>query len=219
MTTVLAILAIIVLVPGGFVAVAMAVLGYRAISLARKGDPDWHPSWRVLLWARVWDFILGIDPKLHLGILHQEGASTLRAPTPEEAAFLVDLWRVPPLVYPLGDVGDSRGPSFGPGQVLRVNVLALSDGGQLAGKGASMVSPLPFYAAWLKPSSPSALALHGQEFRALFFSARMLADAVRRAGGDAATAAAIYNGGPAGPENSEALAYAGGVSSYLSRLS
>ncbi len=213
---ILGLLLAVLLVPGGLALVGLVWFGLSSKRAAAKADAHWQPSWRVLVWARVWDVVEGIPYRFHLAILHNEAASSLRAPSPAEAGLFTGT--IPSEIYPVGDMGDSRGPSYGPGQVLTHNIKALSDGGTLAGRGGASVSSLHFWMRWLKPRHPSDLARPGEEFRALYFSARMLKDALRKAGGDTTAAAGIYNGGPAWQGESGAVAYSDRAAKFLGRL-
>lgn len=78
--------------------------------------------------------------------------------------------------YPLGDAGHKLGPAVGPGQVLsRLHLVRLGYTGD-----------------------PLELARVGNEFRALYYAARVFREAYDAAGGDVREAVRRYNGsGPA----------------------
>lgn len=195
----LGILLALLLLPGGLLVVG-ALLAWRSASKVRKVDPEWKPTLAVLLWSRVWCALFRVPYDLSLAVLHNEGASTPFHLGPQRRAALgIDPDDGIPR-YPPGDLGDERGPSLGPGQVLRSNVERL----------ASLV---PWYLRLLVRAQPLNLCDVGQERAALYFHVRVLRETLVSSAGDEHMAARRYNGrGPA------AEAYADRAQEFIDSL-
>jgi hypothetical protein len=181
--------------PLGGLALA-ALFAWLSLRKVRAAAPTWRPSWRVLLWARVWAAVYRIRWPFFLAILHNEGASTprtLRAAEIEALGVPPWLRDSPETGYPVGDLDVSKGPSVGAGQVLRSNIV------KLWGSAGAL--------RWLvATSNPLALARVGEERRALWASAKVLRGALDEAKGDENLAARFYNGGA--HYNADAVTYA-----------
>lgn len=165
-------LAVIALVPGALLILAVVVTIETALKRAAAADPKWKPSLRVLFWARLWCALYRVPFALSIAVLHNEGASTPKSDG----------------TYPLGDVGIERGPSVGAGQVERANVERLW-------------AAAPFYLRPLVTTSdPLELADVGRERQAMWAHVQMLREVLQAAGGDLRDAARRYNGSGAAAE-------------------
>jgi hypothetical protein len=101
--------------------------------------------------------------------------------------------------YPIGD----NGASTGPGQIEAVNVT----------KTFAVTFPMSLIIS----SSPAALAVPGNERSAMYYSAKILADAVSHTTSEH-DAAAYYNGGAGGYQGAQAQAYAAKVDALLTAV-
>ena len=207
MRTFLRALLLLLVVPGAGIGLAVFVgrwlvlRSLRADAAKLSGWAPGFPTDAVLLWSRVWSLYCGVPWSLQLAVVHNEGASSPRPPTAAELATLAEVELAPPLVYPLGDLGVNYphlyGPAVGAGQALASTIDALWDS-------------VPWWLAWaVRPAGSGVrqLALPGQEWRALYWSARILSQALSDAGGDLHTAARYYNGG-AGTTSDASESYA-----------
>lgn len=129
--------------------------------------------WPAML-ALVRTFGFGVSPavaRAFMAILHNEAAYIPGDPRYPDAAYPAGRDGY----YPIGDITARNGPSYGPGQVERVNLERLGFDGD-----------------------PQELAQVGNESRALGYSAQVFAEGYAAAGGDLPAAVARYNGsGPA----------------------
>jgi hypothetical protein len=173
--------------PFGTLAFA-ALSTWRAFDKVRAADPLWRPQLAVLAWARIWATVLRVPYPFALSILHNEGASRLR----------------PDGTYPLGDVGNPKGPALGPGQVLRTNVERLWQAAPWYWRRV-VVLPDPFQ-----------LASAGNERAALYVAVKVMRESLDAAAGDLNLAARLYNGGP--HYNADAIAYANRADTFRYRL-
>lgn len=199
-----ALLLFFVVVPGGFVALAL-YLATRALASVQAADPKWSPALAVLVWSRIWCTFYRVPYPLSLAVLHNEGASTVHTFRSAEEDALTQYdnsgTAPPDTGYPVGDVGIANGPSFGPGQVERVNILRVW-----------AAAP-----SWLLPlvSAPDAahLAYVGYERAALWCHVQILLECLTAANGDLHDAARRYNG-----SGTAAQTYADNAINFLSQL-
>jgi len=191
--------------------VLMALAAYRAFARVQKADPEWKPAFRVLAWARAWCLLYRVPWDFALSILHNEQASTPRTILPRESRLFPE--GAPAEIYPLGDVSIFKGPSVGPGQVLRVNVETLWE----------QVKP-PLRAAVVAGSYLD-LARVGFERQSTWAAVRIMRESLDAAGprpgdetggADLNEAARIYNGGR--NYNSNAVAYANAADTFRGKL-
>lgn len=190
--------------PMGALALA-ALAAWSALRKARAADPAWSPSWRVVLWARLWSAVYRVPWPFALSLLHNEGASTPRLLRPREAEAIARVGGEAPVRgYPVGDLTSSKGPSVGAGQVLVSNVERLWKVAR----------------AWLRwlvtAAHPTLLVREGYERQALWASVQIMAESLRLAHGDPNEGARIYNGGPR--YNSDAVAYAERADAFAEAL-
>lgn len=189
---------VLLILPGGLIVGAGLIVLAVVMRSVRAADPEWSPDFRVLFWARFWTAVYGVPMSLALSILHNEGASVARPLRPREVAELVD----PPEVgYPVGDLGDSRGPSVGPGQVLRMNVVRL------------WADPPAAFAWLVVKSDPTELVKPENTAAAMWVSVKVMAECLRASGGDLREAARRYNG-----SGSAAEAYADRAAAFIDEL-
>lgn len=195
------IILLVLLLPFGVILLTLPLYVNAQVA---KADDRWHPDAAVIFWAKFWSVTLSVPFDLILAILLNEGASVSRPLRADELAAL----RMPEdeeaVGYAVGDMGISRGPSVGPGQVERANVEALW--------GA-----LPTATRFLfDAETPYKLALKGYERQALWACVSMIKMTLAQASGDKQAAAIRYNGG--GHPNSAALAYGQRASDTIDRI-
>ncbi len=165
-----------------------------------KVDSDWKPDTAVIFWAKFWSVALQIPWDLFLAILYNEGASISRPLRDSERAALM-LTNGENVGYPVGDMDIARGPSVGPGQVLRSNVERL-------------YNDLPASTRFLfAADNPHDLALKGHERQALWVCAKVIQEVLKQANGDKQEAARRYNG-----TNAAAIAYGQKAADTIERL-
>lgn len=195
----LAIVAVVIIVPFGVIIVLIPLAVARTIS---KVDANWHPSPTIIAWTKLWCTLYGVPFKFALSILYNEGASESRALNARELNVLGLEGNVQG--YPVGDLGDARGPALGPGQVLRINV---ERHWQIA----------PWYMReFVVSTNTSDLALVGKESKSTWVSVKMMQEVLQQADGDLWDAAKRYNGGAG--SDLRALAYADKSQNTLERI-
>lgn len=196
----IAIILLAIALPFGLLLMLIPLAVSRTVA---KVDPNWHPDASVIAWTYLWCKLYAVPFKFALSLLYNEGASEPRALNVSELAAIghpaEDLQG-----YPVGDIGDSRGPALGPGQVLRVNV-------------ERQWTNAPWYlSSFVVGKDPSDLAIIGNEHRATWVSVRMMREALDQADGDLWDAAKRYNGG--GGSDPRAIAYADKSQNTLERI-
>lgn len=181
----------------------MAAIPLQIQAQINRVDPNWKPDFYVIYWARFWTLILGIPFELALAILYNEGASVARSLTSEELALLQMDPASVQIGYPLGDKAISPGPALGPGQVLRVNILALWQ-----------AHPSFVY------SAPSVyhMALKSYTRQALWASVMTMKDYYSKAGGNLQLTATYYNGGFRSNPSVAAVLYGENASNTIDRI-
>lgn len=195
-----AIAAVIILLPFGVLMVAIPLAINKQIAAV---SPNWKPDYCVIYWLRFWTLILGVPFELGLAIFYNEGASNARSLTDAELTLLQMDPSAVQLGYPLGDTTISRGPSVGPGQVLRTNILALWE-----------AHPSFVY------SAPSAYHLALKEYtrQAVWASVQVMKKAYSDAGGNLQLSAQYYNGGEPQNPDPRAVAYAQKAADTMDRI-
>lgn len=176
-------LVLLVLIPGGLLALAL-VLALRARD--KLATLKVKATLPVLFWSRFWTAIYGVPWALHLAVLANEGASQ---PTDGK--------------YPLGDKASSRGPAYGPGQVLRSRLERLLSsgrrrswaGGDWDDERKDTYTPFaPWTLALVRAPAVELYDLVTYTRGSVWASVVILREALDETGGDTRAAARRYNG-------------------------
>lgn len=196
------ILAIIIILPFGAIMLAIPLSIKTKVA---KVDENWKPDTAVLFWAKFWSVFLQVSFDFVLAILYNEGASESRMLRQRELEALGFSEEGPNIGYPVGDIGDSRGPALGPGQVLRENVERLWN------------DTPDSYRFIISAPTPYHLAVKGYERQSLWVAVTMMKEVIKQANGDLQDAAKRYNGGSG--MDPRALAYGEKAAATIERIS
>lgn len=181
----------------------MASIPLQIQAQINRVDPNWKPDFCVIYWLRFWTLLLGIPFELALAIFYNEGASISRSLTSDELTLLQMDPASVQIGYPLGDKTISRGPSLGPGQVLRTNILALWTA------HSSFVFSAP---------SVYHLGLKTYTRQSVWASVMTMKQYYATAGGNMQLTAQYYNGGPTSNPSDAAVLYGENASNTIDRI-